>query len=73
MLSCFIFARSHISKDKNETFLRFLLHGSEKYVSNSMVSNEDGKFLGELIEHDFRRFLSFDRTYEQGNIIFGSV
>jgi hypothetical protein len=72
MLSYFIFVRSHISKDKKETFLKFILHGSEMYLSNS-IPDEDGKVLGELMEHVFRRVLSFDRTYEQGNNILGSV
>jgi len=35
--------------------------------------NNDGKILGELTKHVCRRFISFDKIYEQGNSIFGSV
>jgi hypothetical protein len=43
MLSCFIFTRSHISKDKYETFLTFILHG----LSNPIVPDDDEKKSGE--------------------------
>jgi hypothetical protein len=39
MLSFFMFERSHIPRDKKETFLTFLLHA----LSNSIVPDDDEK------------------------------